>query len=505
MEETAQECAENAKRKVQDEMIHLMRGSEVGRSLEDMVNSGRAEVERVMDDIYAWADDNGAHLNFPELDKDILKNSCDNLHSINSKQWELNQGSEKTIGAFFNATLEIRGGLSEAYAGGRGSGVVALLNNKVVVLKAEAHVHSRTKEVSSADSCSNEWKTDLENFNKDKAAKDIGSVPPKKDIQHVKAEGDLKTTGIAYFNVLGQDLYSKSFDTSSTIDGLPKVGGGLPVSIPKFDFLGGDKGKNPLKHSIRPEPYETYFPVGPFIARAQVGFSGSVGIDFGISAQGMSVVADVTPVMEAGGYVHVGLYFYVGGVDAYGNLTILDLRVPLAASAGVKIGPNMRPVVEINLSGRTKMIALKGDIGMIAWLKVPTLKGFDTKKWTYQLYNWDGIVLADRVLFNYGIVQSPSGHTVTGDIPPTAIDLEDIEQNIKVSNTIDNLVQGIQTRDDETYLMAAQRCAVLNQIATQFGSLLDDVDPDAAAKVEVESAYRDLSTDTCKTQKGHLE
>ena len=274
----ATDCRDNIRAALQKKALTKIKESSYGKTAEQALEDAKQfakdiedDAKTALSDLYAWARDAGVPFQGKAPEGPIIEDACDHLHTVTTKQWELNQGQKKTFGAFFNATLEIRSGKKEIYAGSRLSGVVSALGNEGHVIAAEAYVHSRLSDVK--ESCSENW-------------------DPKNDQND--SPDSLTTTALLHFAVVGQTLFNETFEHGLNKPDLLAPDLGEPISIGSigdFDF-DSDWDNALVSEGVRDGVKTTFF-VGPIPVATEVGFSGLVSLNSGLSIHGMRGVASL--------------------------------------------------------------------------------------------------------------------------------------------------------------------------------------------------------------------
>ncbi len=160
---------------------------------------------------------------------------------------------------------------------------------------------------------------------------------------------------------------------------------------------------------------EYRFAIGPVPMRARIGFLGELGIKHGFSILPLHLGAYATPFTRSKAYAQVGADIYVGGAGVSGELTLVNLDVPLTAD--IEMQWDSSPEIKLDLRGSATVDALSGRLYSYVFVFYPSPWPPWKNKWNgeWDFFKWEGLKWKGN-LFEYNAKYSPAGIVAKGDL-----------------------------------------------------------------------------------------
>ena len=178
---------------------------------------------------------------------------------------------------------------------------------------------------------------------------------------------------------------------------------------------------------------EYRFAIGPVPMRARMGFLGELGIKHGFSILPLHLGAYATPYVRSKAYAQVGADVYVGGAGVSGELTLVNLDVPLTAD--IEMQWDSSPEVKLELRGSANVDALSGRLFAYAFVFYPFPYPPWKKKWNgeWDFFKWDGLRWQGN-LFEYRAKYTPAGLVAQGDLKAEDVsEMQNIDSEVKLA------------------------------------------------------------------------
>jgi hypothetical protein len=166
------------------------------------------------------------------------------------------------------------------------------------------------------------------------------------------------------------------------------------------------------------------FSIGPIPMRARAGFQGKIGLAYGYNLTPLRVGAHAMPYARSNVFAQVGADIMIGGAGVGGELTLVNLDIPLTADVFVEWDDE--PTVKIDIVGSSELTALAGELYAYAYVYHPKPWPPWKDKWQgkWAFFNWSGIVRKGNI-FNYHGVLTSAGLVASGDL--TASDVAEVQ------------------------------------------------------------------------------
>ncbi len=309
-----------------------------------------------------------------------------------------------------------------------------------------------------------------------------------------KVEAKAKGTLVAEGEVLGQRVG----EIVSILANAESPGTGEMLAELKIAVLGSTIFSPRYKGAVIKDDQDQNFPVeygmdyrfaiGPIPMRARFGFQGKVGLLWGYNILPLRIGTYTKPYIRTNAYAQVGADVGVGGVGAAGELTLVNLDVPVTADVYVEW--NDEPQLKLEIVGSTELDALSGRIYAYVYVYYPMPLPPWRKKWEgdWTFFSWDGIKRTGNI-FEYKATLTSAGLVASGDL--TADDVAEIEG----INAEARVIQLENASKNHAY-------AVLKSVADDFAS----VEEGRAIRVAIDmTALNNASLGKEKTLREDLE
>lgn len=131
--------------------------------------------------------------------------------------------------------------------------------------------------------------------------------------------------------------------------------------------------------------YKWIFMVGPIPVEVTAGLTGKVWVKLGInlSGEGLGIMGYAVPGAEINGKCSAGVTVVIASIKIQGEITFLNIVMPLYASVYYMPGSGLTMELEIEL----ELVALKGKIEIVVEINL----FFTKKSWSFTLWDWEGI------------------------------------------------------------------------------------------------------------------
>lgn len=153
------------------------------------------------------------------------------------------------------------------------------------------------------------------------------------------------------------------------------------------------------------QSYTGSFMIGPIPVSITLGFKGEVGIEYGIYLVPTHISGQVSPYIDTRCYAEAGVGLEVVNAGAGAELTFFKDRFNLQGDLGVEMSLDDEFFFVVRYSGENEIEALNGKI--YAYAEVDYY--IDSKKFTYDIFEWDGIKTKGYVIGPEEYVQSLIG------------------------------------------------------------------------------------------------
>jgi hypothetical protein len=175
---------------------------------------------------------------------------------------------------------------------------------------------------------------------------------------------------------------------------------------------------------------EYRFAIGFVPMRARLGLQGSLGIMHGFAVMPLRLGAYAKPFARSNAYAQVGADIAIGGVGVGGELTLINLDVPLTADVNVEWDDE--PEIKLALRGTAEVNTLSGRLYAYAYAYYPKPWPPWKDKWTgeWDFFKWDGLSWKGN-LFEYEATYTSAGLVAKGDLKA-----EDVAEVQAITNEI---------------------------------------------------------------------
>ena len=206
--------------------------------------------------------------------------------------------------------------------------------------------------------------------------------------------------------------------------------------------------------------------LGPIPFKAEIGFKGITGFQWGFNVVPFQAQAYVQPYARAKGYGQAGADIMVAGIGVGGELTFIDVTIPIVGRIAIECSDVAQIVY--SLKSDINLEALSGRFYLFAFLDY----FFDKVEWQQELLKWTGPKL-EKTIFNYEGKLSSLGLVASGDL--SAEDFAEMQQ----SNTLSQRVDALNTAEQDTYNKLAQILGAIH------ADLMSDQQKNALVQTEI--------------------
>lgn len=137
------------------------------------------------------------------------------------------------------------------------------------------------------------------------------------------------------------------------------------------------------------------FPLGPIVVSGEFGFEGNVKLDLGAAynLQELLVQGEIIPSLYASAFGKLGVGYEIASAGVEGDLVLIDDMLNLDGRLQYIIDGNRKPYFDAQAKGSNILKALNGTLSL--YVEIDLL--LYSKKFTLDLFSWEGINFADTL------------------------------------------------------------------------------------------------------------
>ena len=335
-------------------------------------------------------------IQLPSSSPAVVADSRDDLLTLQSKEWSLEQGDKKSIAASALASLQVKGGTNELFAKAEARADAAIMGKEMNL--AAGHIVATTGVLDQ-----------------------LGQYPPYAS---------------AHLEVLQTTLYSKKW----TGDNLPSFGDGFS--------LDGVENEALYKLAIR-KGAKYRFAIGPIPMSGEVGAIGEAGFKWAMGVGGNSAGASFIAYGRASGFANIAADIVILSAGAEAEVVIFNDDLALTGEGRLEMDVLGRPKSVVSFKGTNTLTALQGKMLFFVkgWAPVKEPPFLKEKTWDWDIFDWKGINTGEKVLFDFALHRDRDGYKADG--APSMEDMNDIEVDDKLTTAYQGGYSNMLSKKDD--------------------------------------------------------
>ncbi len=231
-------------------------------------------------------------------------------------------------------------------------------------------------------------------------------------------------------NIFGASLYAFDRDLDKSVHSIDREFLNTPLSF--------EKG--------------THFTIGPIPIRLSLGVRGTNTLKWGLDARPLQLQSFLQHNAELDAYAVAAVDILIAGVGVHGRLLLLSVNTRIAGNAHVEFNDTL--YFKLDLVGKTDVHSLYGDLKIVAYAYLPTLKFWngllEKKEWSKRLGEFPGYNYSGNI-FDYSATLSPTGFSAKGQLSIEDVDdYMQIKKSVKRREAVLSLADITQKRARET-------------------------------------------------------
>ncbi|KAB8029823.1 hypothetical protein [Fluviispira multicolorata] len=196
----------------------------------------------------------------------------------------------------------------------------------------------------------------------------------------------------------------------------------------------------------------THFLLGPIPIKLTLGIRGNNTMKWGLDSRPLQMQSYLQHYASIDAYGAAAVDILIAGVGVQGRILLIAIDTRVAANALVEYNDTL--YFKLNIIGKTDVNALYGDLKVVVYTYLPTLKfwnGFlEKKEWFKRLGEYPGFKFSGS-LFDYSATLTPTGFSAKGDLSVEDVaDQLNINKNLNRKETIISLARSTSKRSRET-------------------------------------------------------